>query len=66
MLAGIPANLWNFLTIKKNVMNTYIRVNGKVRYFKNEKEASAFLKKNAENAGKKAPESGGKKKQEDK
>lgn len=24
-------------------MNTYIRVNGKVRYFKNEKEASAFL-----------------------
>lgn len=47
-------------------MNTYIRVNGKVRYFKNEKEASAFLKKNAENAGKKTPESGGKKKQEDK
>lgn len=25
-------------------MNAYIRVNGKVRYFKNEKEASAFLK----------------------
>lgn len=47
-------------------MNTYIRVNGKVRYFKNEKEASEFLKKNAENACKKTPESGGKKKQEDK
>jgi len=34
-------------------MNTYIRVNGKVRYFKNEKEASAFLNGKKPAGGKK-------------
>lgn len=37
-------------------MNTYIRVNGKVRYFKNEKEASAFLKGKKPAEGKKPSE----------
>lgn len=42
-------------------MNTYIRVNGKVRYFNNEKEASAFLNGKKPADGKKPAEGKGNK-----